>query len=131
MGAAFNGADPSRGRLWEKKRKKDRRKGGPFCGIGLLSGLGGFTAGAEGLEVQLLDLGGDRLGHDLLPVDRGAAQGVAHGTEKHHVHALGIAQLNGDIAGGDGDGFKVLLHGLDAAGGIRLGTGGDGGGLDA
>ena len=54
-GAAFNGAAPSMGRLWEKKRKKDRRKGGPFCGIGLLGGLGGFTAGAEALRLEMND----------------------------------------------------------------------------
>ena len=99
------------------------------CGV--FGGLpGGLAAHAERLQVQILDLGRHRLGDDLLPVDIRAAQRVAHGADQHHVHTLGVAQLDGDIAGGYGDGLEIPGHGLDAAGGIGLGTGGDGGGLD-
>ena len=69
------------------------------------------------------------LGHDFLPVDLRAAQGVAHGAEEHHIHALGVAQLDGDLTGLHGDGAEILLHGLQATGGIFLLAGGDGEGV--
>ena len=64
-------------------RKKERpagREGRSFQRYGieqdsayLLTGLGSLASGAECLQVQLLHLSGDGLGHDLLPVDLGAA----------------------------------------------------------
>ena len=94
------------------------------------SHLAGGAASPEGLEIQLLDLGGHSLRYNLLPIDLGTAETVTHGAEENHVHALGIAQLQSHIAGRDGDGLEVLLHGFDAALRILLLPGGDGGGLD-
>ena len=111
----------------------DKKTGGATAPPVLLCLLKGFpgslTAGTEGFEIQFLDLGGHGLGHHFLPVDFRTAQRVAHGTEKHHVHALGIAQLNGDFASLEGDGLEILLHGLQTAGGIFLLSGGDGKGV--
>ena len=92
--------------------------------------FGSFAAGAEGLEIQLPDLGRHGFRHDRLPVDLRTAETIAHGAEEHHVHTLGIAKLDGDVAGGNGDGLECPGHGLDAALGIFLLTGGDGDGVD-
>ena len=75
--------------------------------------FGSFAAGAEGLEIQLPDLGRHGFRHDRLPVDLRTAETIAHGAEEHHVHTLGIAKLDGDVAGGNGDG--CLLYTSDAA----------------
>ena len=52
-----------------------------------------LTARPEGPEVQLPHLLRHGVRHHLLPVDLGATQTVTHSPEEHHVHALGVAQL--------------------------------------
>ena len=76
MQGVSGGVEPPSLRVHNKKcggyenNAARRGLGAPPCVVFLLFCLlGGFTAGAEGLEIQLLDLGRHGFCHDRLPVD--------------------------------------------------------------